>query len=393
MRILFAIASFEIGGAEAVYRDIAAGLRARGHETGLLVMAENRRRGTPEFPVDAFDRVHEIPMEHWRRGCCCLGAVVREYGLVDLALLGPEWRLGLAAVGVPIVHTVHSIVGWALWYAYGFYQGEPVAAVVTADRQMAAYISDLWPGLRVRRIPNGVDVDRFSIRNPPFDHAQGPGALEGQSEIRNRSPVVGTVGRISPWAKHHVMFARVAGWVQSRARAEGRPVPVFRIVGGSRPENRYLDDRLRAAAEKEGGEIEITGYVPASAEQIPAALAAMDVFLLTSSTEGSPLALLEAMASGLPCVATAVGGVPELLLGAGGPRGALVAVDDDEAAGKAVEGFLADPDLASEVGRRARAYVEREHRIEKSVEAHERLYAEILGGRQKATSSGQEEDA
>jgi len=107
----------------------------------------------------------------------------------------------------------------------------------------------------------------------------------------------------------------------------------------------------------------------------------MDVFLLTSSTEGSPLALLEAMASGLPCVATAVGGVPELLLGADGPRGALVAVDDDAAAVAEIEAFLADPLLASEVARRARAYVEREHTLERMVERRERLYAEILGGK------------
>jgi glycosyltransferase involved in cell wall biosynthesis len=369
MRILFALPSFEIGGAEAVCRDVAAGLRARGHETGLLVMQENRRRGTPEYPADAFDRVHEIGQSAWRRGGPYFVSVVRGYDLVDLALLAPMWRPGLAAAGRPIVHTVHSIVGWTLWYTHGFYQGEPVAAVVTVDRQTAAYVSDLWPGVRVRHIPNGIDVSRFGMRN----------AERGT----HSPPVVGTIGRISPWAKHHVMFARLAGWVQSRARAAGRPEPVFQIVGGSRPENRYLDDQLKDAAEKEGGELDITGYVPA--EAVPGRLAAMDVFCLTSSTEGSPLALLEAMASGLPCVATAVGGVPELLIAdsGNGKRGALVAVDDDVAAGEAVEGFLEDPDLAHEIGRRARAYVEREHRLDLMVERRERLYEEVLGGRDK----------
>jgi len=369
VRILYCLPSLEIGGAEKVFHDTSLGLRARGHTCSLAVPTIGRGRGVPEIDVDAWDALHEVDADCWRHGCGCLTRLLAEYDLLDLALFAPEWRRPLAAAGRPIVHTIHSIVGWSIWYTYNFYQGEPVAAVVTVDRQAAAYVGDLWPGLRVRHIPNGIDVSKFGTRNAERE--------------THSPPVVGTIGRISPWAKHHVMFARLAGWVQSRARAEGRPAPVFRIVGGSRPENRYLDDRLRAEAEKADGEIEITGYVPP--EAVPGHLAAMDVFLLTSSTEGSPLALLEAMVSGLPCVATAVGGVPELLLGDGGPRGALVAVDDDEAAGKAVEGFLADPDLARVVGRRARAYVEREHTLGLMVERREKLYEEILGSGERGT--------
>ena len=369
MKILYAIASLEIGGAERLFADLARGLAARGHVCDAVVPAEHRGRAE-ELPdlAATFGRIHDVPAGDWQAGGPALRGAIRESDLVNLSLLGPEWRRGLAeaAEGRPIVHTVHSLTGWVLWYTHNFYHGEPVAAVATVDRQTAAYVSDLWPGgvPLVRHVPNGIRVEDVPRRQapPPVDR-----------------PLVVSVGRISPWAKHQAMLARVAGRVR-RAWSLPCPPPVFRLVGGARPSHRPMEDRLQAVAAAAGGDLEITGLV--SPDVVRRHLAAASLFVLTSSTEGSPLSILEAWAAGLPVVATAVGGVPELVLpadGEGPPRGTLVAVDDDGGLARAIVGYLVSRRRSAAAGQAGRAYVEAHHHIEQTVDAYETLYGEVLG--------------
>jgi glycosyltransferase involved in cell wall biosynthesis len=388
MKILYAIPSFCIGGAEKVFHDLAKGMKARGHTCALLVTAEEFSGGKPSLPTAVFDAVHPIPRRCWMNPGRAARSIAGYYDLVHLTLLPYDYRLPLMLAGPPCIHTVHSILGWVSHYPYNFYPGERVSAMTTVERQTAAYIADINPGVRVEYIPNGVKI--FTAENAEnAEHRAKTDSflLEKKALLFSRRsqrsprlnsfvPVVVQLGRISPWAKHQIMFARVAGLVQSRARKANEPEPVFRIIGGSRPEDRPLEDRLAAIAEKCGGRIEITGSLPPEAAQ--AALSEASVFCMTSSSEGSPLALLEAMAMGLPCVATAVGGVPELLP-PWSERGSLVAVDDDLGMAAAIEQILRFPDLAAGLGANARAYVEKEHRLEQMVERYERLYQEVAG--------------
>lgn len=369
MKILYAIPSFCIGGAEKVFHDLAKGMKARGHSSSLLVTAEEWDSGKPAFGTCIFDAVHPAPQAKWAHPSNAVKNLAANYDLVHFTLLPYEYRLPLMEAGPPCVHTVHSILGWAAHYPHGFYRGERVSAMTTVERQTAAYIADISPGVRVEYIANGIDI-------PPRATSDERRATALGSRLAARgSPIVVMLGRISPWAKHQVMFARVAGLVQLKAWAEGMPEPIFRIIGGSRPEDRPLEDRLAAAAEACGGRIEITGSLPPEAAR--AALAEASVFCMTSSSEGAPLALLEAMALGIPCVATAVGGIPEIIPPQGN-RGTLVAVDDDAAAALAIGQILRFPDLAAGFAANARAYVEREHRVETMVERYEQLYAEVL---------------
>jgi glycosyltransferase involved in cell wall biosynthesis len=379
MKILYAIPSFCIGGAEKVFHDLAGGMKARGHTCGLLVTAEEWGSGAPSLPTAAFAAVHPIPRRCWTSPGHAARTIAGHYDLVHLTLLPYDYRLPLMEAGPPCVHTVHSILGWAAHYPHGFHAHERVSAMTTVERQTRSYIADINPGVRVEYIANGIDISNGGIRDPGSGiRTAESGRCNPESRIPNpgsRCPVVVMLGRISPWAKHQVMFARVAGIVQSRARKAGEAEPVFRVIGGSRPEDRPLEDRLAAAAQECGGRIEITG--PLAPEAARAALAEASVFCMTSSSEGSPLALLEAMALGLPCVATAVGGVPELIP-PWSERGSLVAVDDDLGMAAAVEQILRFPDLAAGLGANARAYVEKEHRVEQMVERYESLYRELV---------------
>jgi glycosyltransferase involved in cell wall biosynthesis len=102
----------------------------------------------------------------------------------------------------------------------------------------------------------------------------------------------------------------------------------------------------------------------------------MDVYLISSNHEGLPIALLEAMALGLPVVSTAVGGIPEAL--EHGREGFLARVGATEELARYTKILLDDPLLRQQMGEHARDRIEREFHVRHRVRAMETLYSEIL---------------
>jgi glycosyltransferase involved in cell wall biosynthesis len=131
-------------------------------------------------------------------------------------------------------------------------------------------------------------------------------------------------------------------------------------------------DRTAVAAEL-GDAGELLGERDDVAEQ----LARADVFVLSSRSEGLPMAILEAMAAGLPVVATAVGGIPELV--ADGETGLLVPPGDADALAEALRRLVADPELRRRLGDAARTRVEERFSLAATRRAHVELYDRLLG--------------
>jgi glycosyltransferase involved in cell wall biosynthesis len=102
---------------------------------------------------------------------------------------------------------------------------------------------------------------------------------------------------------------------------------------------------------------------------------ALDIVALTSLNEGTPLTLIEAMANARPVVATAVGGVVDLLADG---RGICVPRSDDVAFAEALEKLAADRSLQKDLGVRGLQYVQRVHSKERLVEDIKRLYGELM---------------
>jgi glycosyltransferase involved in cell wall biosynthesis len=100
---------------------------------------------------------------------------------------------------------------------------------------------------------------------------------------------------------------------------------------------------------------------------VPALLGMADAFVMTSSTEGLPMALIEAMAAGLPCVATAVGGIPELL---SGDAGLVVPPNEPEAVAHALTRLAGDEPLRRQIAVRALRKVERQYGLEPVVTSY-----------------------
>jgi glycosyltransferase involved in cell wall biosynthesis len=149
-----------------------------------------------------------------------------------------------------------------------------------------------FPAEKVRVIPNGVDVQRFR----PNDEARA--AIRREFGLPPDAPVVGIVAALRP-EKNHELFLNAAAAVLAR-----RPEARFLLVG----DGPRRGDLERQAAE---GKLQNAVRFAGSRSDVPALLAAMDVFALTSHNEANPVSILEAMAVGLPVVATHVGSVAE----------------------------------------------------------------------------------
>lgn len=216
-------------------------------------------------------------------------------------------------------------------------------------------------GQRTDVIPSGVDTDRFA---PGRDRV----AAKANLGLSPSTIVIGTVGRLEPRKGTDTLLAAVAA-----LRAEHPNVAL--VVVGEGP----LRAELAARAEQLG----IASVVRFLGDRtdVDEILAALDVFVLPSRTEGMSNALLEAMAMGLPVVATAVGGTPEVI--GDGRSGLLVPADDAAAMTAAIGRVLADPAHGRGLGEAARAVVEERYGARSMVRRLEGIYAQVAGDRSK----------
>ena len=208
----------------------------------------------------------------------------------------------------------------------------------------------------VRVVPNGVDVAALDAARP------GP-VVRRELGLPEDAPVIGLVGRLDHWGKgHKELFTAMA-----RIR-ERHPVHALIVGGGRRAaEMRQLAESLGLA-----DAVHFLGQ----RRDVPDLLNAMDVFVLPSYSEGVSLALLEAMAAGRPVIATAVGGLPEVVTD--GDTGLLIPPRDPEALAQALERLLADPAWARQLGAHARDHVREHYSLERLGREINEIYAKLV---------------
>lgn len=209
--------------------------------------------------------------------------------------------------------------------------------VIAVSRRMADTLrASGYRPTSVTHIHNGVDLASIAPARTADAVRRGLG-------LDPRAPVIGTAGRLSP-VKGHASLLRAARRVLDR-----RPDAKFLIVGGGPLQAALIDQASRLGI---AGACVFTGARHDAHELV----AAMDLFVLPSLAEGIPMALLEAMALGKPVVATAVGGVPEII--EDGVNGTLVAPGDEQALAEACLHAMTDREWSSTAGVRGRRLVE-----------------------------------
>lgn len=301
-----------------------------------------------------------------------VGFAAARRALADLApdvVHAQDYRAGLVCALVvsrhtPVAMTFHGVPDSAAgrWVRDGPWRGRPlrvagrsrlmaqrlvgrrISCAVAPSAAMADFVvrEVRLPAGRVRAIRNGVTV---------------PVSARPAGQVR-------TFMTISSFAPCKAVPQLVDAFLSI---AEGRPGVVLRLVGDG-PDRRCCEDLAARAA----GQVEFAGY----RTDVPDQLARADAFVLPSLNENMPLALLQAMAAGLPCICSDVGGVSEIL---DDTCGLLVRPGDASALRAAIAALIGDPGLAARLGTAARRRVQELFTMQRCAREHLQLWRQLAG--------------
>ncbi|XYJ10754.1 TIGR03088 family PEP-CTERM/XrtA system glycosyltransferase [Telluria sp. B2] len=284
-------------------------------------------------------------------------AVLHTYNFACAEYAAPAWL-----AGVPVrVHAEHGRDAsdpQGLNRKHNFLRRALVPFIdryVPVSHDLHRWLKDVVgiPAPKAELIMNGVDTVRFA---PQLPAAATPWAGEDVF-------VIGTVGRLQD-VKDQASLIEAFALLCAR-RPEQRARLRLAIVGDG-----PLRDKLAQKAQ-DAGVLELTWF-PGARNDIPELMRSFDVFALSSIAEGTPVTLLEAMACGLPVVATKVGGIPEVVQD--GVNGALVPASNPQALAEALDLYAADPARVGAHGAAARLNIERHYSVAAMVGAYTALY-------------------
>ncbi|WP_437677541.1 glycosyltransferase family 4 protein [Sorangium sp. So ce131] len=266
--------------------------------------------------------------------------------------------------GVPAVLHVHmstQIIAWHRALRWPSRQGvravlERASAVVTMSEELRVYLEGLLPDGRIVHIPNPVNTDRFY-----------PAAAPRPAGRPLRVLFAGLIAQ----TKGLLELARAVLAVEGLTLA----VAGSRSIGLAAESDRRIE--LALGELERNGRLELLGEVPAAA--MPATYRDADVFCLPSHAEGLPNALLEAMACGLPCVITPVGGMLEAVEGASGPAALVVPVGDEAALSSALRSLRDAAPLRARLGEAARQRAVSRYATRTVMAEYAALYARLRG--------------
>jgi sugar transferase (PEP-CTERM/EpsH1 system associated) len=286
-------------------------------------------------------------------------AVLHTYNFACAEYAVPAW-----AAGVPVrVHAEHGRDAsdpQGLNRKHNFLRRALVPFIdryVPVSHDLARWLDQVVgiPAPKLELIMNGVDTERFA-----------PGLPAAATPWTDAPFVIGTVGRLQDVKDQASLIEAFA--LLCAARPALRATMRLAIVG---------DGPLRARLEQKAEQARVADLVwfPGARNDIPELMRSFDLFTLSSIAEGTPVTLLEAMACGLPVVATRVGGIPEVVQE--GVSGALVPASNPQALADALAAYVDDPARVAAHGAAARSNIERHYSVAAMVGAYTALYDQL----------------
>ena len=243
-------------------------------------------------------------------------------------------------------------------YRRSMWRTDVVAAVCEAARARFAD-QGVRPRARLLAVPNGIRVETFAAAN-----AERRAALRNVLGLAPGTRIVGTVGRLNP-VKDQAMLLRAF----ARVHAEAADTALLLVGDGAL----RMELEAQAMAGGAGDAVHFLG----DRGDVRQLLQGFDVFALSSRSEGYSMALLEACASGLPIVATDVGGNREIVVD--DRNGLIVPAADATALATALLGLLRDPARAHRLGTVGRDWALREASVQAMAARYEALYRGASG--------------
>lgn len=346
-------------------------LRAAGLNVRTVPLGRIRAVKSPRTQLHTLTR---LPLD-----LIALGRIFREEraDVVQLnGLINPHAAIAAKALGIPVV--------WQLL------DTRPPMRLRKVMMPIVRRLSDVvMPvGYEVARLhPGTIELgDRMVVFYPPVDtmlfSPEIPSTLRQELGIALDDPLIGVVGNVNPQKGHETLIEAVG--------IARRRIPNVRLViaGHIYPNHRAYYQELVALAQRWGMEPGKDVYFLGSRSDVPNVLAALDVFALASvpNSEGTPTAILEAMASGVPVVASNVASIPEVV--ADGETGYLVAPGDATALSNRLTDLLSNEAFRRRMGARSRARVESLFSLDQCVATHLEGYRRAIAQR-KGTRYGQ----
>jgi sugar transferase (PEP-CTERM/EpsH1 system associated) len=222
--------------------------------------------------------------------------------------------------------------------------------VIAVSQELSEYLLEIVgiPDRKIEVIINGIDMNRFST---PSGKPHGT------------TVCIGIIARLAP--------VKDIGTLLKAMQIVLRECPdtLLQVVGDG-PERDKLEKM--AVDLGVGNKVEFSGF----RRDIPEILSGIDIFTLTSLSEGTSITILEAMAAGIPVVATRVGGNPALI--EEGVNGFLVSADHQEGLAQALLRLVRDESLRKRIGAINRKKAEEEHSIQSMTARYEKLYISVM---------------
>ena len=364
MNITHVVENLNRGGLERMVLDLVKLQQQQGHQcqvvciyesgslaheldaAGIPVVACHKGRGVDLRALArarwAIDR-HDTDVLHTHNALAHYQAVLASCGLEVLRIINTRHGMGAG-----------QRTGRKEWlYRRALTRTDIVVTVCEAARHNGVS-RGMLPHTMTRVVPNGIAVERFVPASRPM--RQQVLQTLGLSE---QSLLIGNVGRLN-WTKDQAGLIRAFAQVHQQY-----PHAVLLLIG---------DGELRAELEQCAGQQGVRHAVRFLGDRndVRELLQGLDLFVLSSASEGYSMALLEACAVALPIVATDVGGNGEIVQS--GRTGQLVPAGDADALAEAMLMLLRDPQRASGYGRAARDWVETHGSLEAKADRYERLY-------------------
>jgi glycosyltransferase involved in cell wall biosynthesis len=344
IRILHVITWLGVGGAERLVLMAATRLPSAQFESAVCCFTKRgpfgddaERLGVKVWCLGEFPSLrHPLVLFQLYR-------IIREFrpDIVHTHLQAPNLygRLMAFAARVPVVVTSEHNVYTAKARRYIFVErllARRTNAIIAVSEEVRRFLSaqlGLNPS-QIQLVENGIATEHPSPERVD--------ALRQQLELPAGAVVLGTVASLTAKKGHAYLL-------QALAALSDRGIVCTLLLAGDGPERQALE--ARAVRLGISGQVRFLGVQPHVAD----VLAVMDIFVLPSITEGLPLALLEAMAATKPVIATAVGGIPEVITT--GVNGMLVEREAVQPLADAIETLVTMPGLRALYGERARATV------------------------------------
>lgn len=303
----------------------------------------------------------------YRVFCQLRPAIVHTRNLGALEVVVPAWAAG-AAIRIHGEHgrDVSDMDGTNRKYQWIRRLYRPfVTYYIALSRNLAHYLTHTI-GIRqdcVEHIYNGVDTVRFQ----PSDTRQ---PIAGCPFNDQDHWLIGTVGRMQPIKDQPTL---VRAFIRALEVAPELKASLRLVLVGDGPLKAQCETLLTEAGCRE------IAWLPGERGDVPDVLRGLDCFVLPSLSEGISNAILEAMASGLPVIATDVGGNGELVVA--GETGELVPVSDVDAMAQSIVAYARDRGRAKQAGRAGRELAERRFSLTAMVQSYQSLYDRLLGSR------------